>query len=272
MESQREQPELQKVFFFIRWQLFSIVLSLPGHLAFIFRGRRRSRCGSFNRIVLVARLIWIHLAVPCMHAPLELLHIVEEIIELRDTIPGAIVECGAYLGGSSAKLSHAASFSGRRLVVCDSFEGLPEVRSKDQVAGKRNFCAGEYSARLGQVRQNVQRYGKPEIVDFVPGWYDVSLARLKGTPISCLFLDVDLEASVKTCLEALWPSVEPGCKVFIHDVDRPPLREPFYDELWWSTHIGLSLPHCVGFEDGLGWQKRLLGYAVKPYPISRNAL
>src|SRR6266567_2092263 len=63
--------------------------------------------------------------VHCAHTELELLHMANYL--LRSTIEGDLVECGCYLGGSSAKLSLVAAALGRRLWVCDSFQGLPVV-------------------------------------------------------------------------------------------------------------------------------------------------
>jgi len=194
---------------------------------------------------------------------MELICIVEEIIELPDIIPGVLMECGSYLGGSTAKLSHAAALVERCLIVCDSFEGLPGVGHEDKVEGKEEFETGAFAARLEQVRKNVRLYGNIDVVEFVPGWYHESLPRLHGIRIACLFLDVDLQASIKTCLAVLWKQIEPGCKVFVHDLDRPAVTEPFRNEAWWSSNIGLPPPRLIGDSKGLGPQRRLLGYTVK---------
>ena len=38
---------------------------------------------------------------------------------------GVVVECGCFLGGSTANLSLVCEVVGRELIVYDSFEGLP---------------------------------------------------------------------------------------------------------------------------------------------------
>jgi hypothetical protein len=240
-----------------------VLLALPGHAAFVGRGLGKAPVGAAKRLGLALKLVRIHLVIPCPHAPLELLHVVEHILDLPPTIGGAVVECGSYLGGSSAKLSHAAALTGRHLFVCDSFAGLPEVAPQNHLEGRASFRAGDFAAGLGRVRRNLGRYGNPAVVEFVPGWYPDSLARLAGVPIACLFLDVDLEESVRACLSVLWPRVRPGCKVFVHDVDRPPVVEPFADRPWWSNRLGSPPPPFTGRRTGLGPHKRLLGYAVK---------
>lgn len=174
-----------------------------------------------------------------------------------------VVECGSFLGGSTAKLSHAAALSGRQLIVCDSFEGLPGVASTDHDVQKPDFQAGEYRGRLDLVTRNVRKFGRLECVRFVPGWYEASLAQLAGTPIATAFWDVDLQASFLTCIQALWREVQPGSKVFLHDVDRAPVVAVFTDAAWWRTVLGSEPPQFVGANTGLDRASPLLGYVVK---------
>jgi len=263
MKIYQQRGKLDQILFFVRWQLWPILASLHGHLLFVARGLGYHPYGVWRRLWLIIKIIRVHLSLPCPHAPMELVHIVGDILETPREKAGAIVECGSYLGGSSAKLSLAAALSGRRLIICDSFEGLPEVERVDDIVGKEAFAEGGYSAGLAQVRHNIGCYGDLSVVDFIPGWYDKSLGALSDTPISCLFLDVDLQDSIKTCLTSLWGQVQAGCKVFVHDVDRSPVVEPFRDQVWWQGHVGPNVPPFFGALTGLGRQKPLLGYAVK---------
>ena len=253
---------LQKSLFFVRWQLCPTVLALPAHLAFVLRGNGR-RCGIAARAGLAWRSIVIHLSLECGHNPREVLHIMEEIVELPNDAPGAVVECGSYLGGSTAKLSHAASLVGRRLVVCDSFEGLPEVGATDHTEQKPDFVTGAYQGRLELVSANVSRLGKPDCVEFVRGWYGQSLGQLSGKPIACAFWDVDLHDSFRDCIRALWPELNPGAKVFIHDVDREPVVRAFSDPSWWRDEMHDEPPAFVGAYHGLTSLSPLIGYATK---------
>ena len=205
----------------------------------------------------------IHLRIECGHNPAEALQVVEEVIELPPEVGGVVIECGAYLGGSTAKLSLAAELTGRELIVCDSFEGLPPVGSDDQIAQKPIFREGDYRAQLTQVKTNVARYGRIQSVRFVPGWYEETLGQLRGIPIACAFWDVDLRDSFMSCIKALWPAVRPGAKVFVHDIDRAPVVELFTNVLWWKTEIGTDPPQLVGAYTGLGRLCPQIGYAVK---------
>ncbi len=254
---------IQRILFFVRWQLWLVVLSLPYHAAFCARGVGDRRTGFWKRTRLAVSVLWIHLRVPCIHAPGELLAIIEEIVTLPPSIRGVIVECGCYQGGSTAKLSIAARIANRELVVCDSFQGLPPPGMSDRVDEKEAFERGDFASRLDEVENNVRHYGDPAVVRYVPGWYQETLDQLAGVDIACVFLDVDLEESVTVCLQKLWNSVAPGCKVFVHDVDRPPVVRPFQNEDWWARQFHSPIPRFVGGGSGLGWQKRLLGYSVK---------
>jgi O-methyltransferase len=184
-------------------------------------------------------------------------------VTLPPTAPGAIIECGCYQGGSTAKLSLAAALVGRQLVVCDSFQGLPKPGESDLVNDKEAFECGDFASRLEAVERNVARYGNPGVVRYVAGWYQETLDQLAGMEIACVFLDVDLEESITVCLDKLWTSITPGCKVFVHDVDRVPVVRPFRNREWWAEKFGSPAPPFVGDGGGLGWQRRLLGYSVK---------
>lgn len=258
-----EHKGFRKILYFVRWQLIPVMLALPGHIAFVARGLGKARTGVGRRIRLAWAAVSIHLRVPCKHNPMEAIHIVEEIIELPPERLGDIVECGCASGGSSAKLSLAVSMVGRKLIVCDSFEGLPEVTDANHTDIKPDFKKGEYAGRLEEVKGNIARFGRVECVEFVKGWYENSLGQLTGRRIACAFWDVDLRESFHTCIDQLWKQVEPGGKVFIHDIDRPPVVEVFTDEVWWKSHLGAVPPPLFGGLTGLGMLSPLLGYAVK---------
>jgi O-methyltransferase len=253
----------QQVLFFLRWQLYPIVLALPAHLAFVLRGGGRARCTLWPRARLASHLVLIHLSVETGHNPKEALHIVEEIVELPPEVTGDIVECGAFMGGSTAKLSRAAALVGRRLIVCDSFEGLPDVGATDHSDIKPDFKKGEYRGRLDLVKRNVARYGRIDNVEFVQGWYDKTLGQIGNIRIACAFWDVDLQDSFRTCIKALWNKVIPGSKVFLHDIDRAPVVEVFTDVSWWRDQMGVAPPVFIGSYTGLSARSPLIGYVVK---------
>jgi O-methyltransferase len=138
---------------------------------------------------------------------------------------GCLVECGAYEGVSAAKWSHLADMLDKKLYVFDSFRGLPahdEQHGRSilghDLAGK--FHEGAYAAHLDTVRSTVERYGVPEVVTYVEGWFADTLPGF-NEPVAGVYLDVDLATSTTTCLEHLWPLVTPGGVVVSQDGDFP---------------------------------------------------
>ena len=141
MKILRKRNRLQQVLFYVRWQLVPVAIALPGHLRFIVRGFGAT-VGAPKRLGLALRMCRIHLSLECGHAPLELLTIAEDIISLPPSIPGAVVECGTWLGGSTSKLSLACAAVGRRLFACDSIQGLPDLSDADGLKARSRSAAG----------------------------------------------------------------------------------------------------------------------------------
>ncbi len=77
-----------------------------------------------QRNEILNHLMRIYRKVLCLHFPLHFVIVSKFLLDLD--VPGPIVECGAYKGGSSAQLSVIAKHTGRKLYVCDSFQGLPK--------------------------------------------------------------------------------------------------------------------------------------------------
>jgi hypothetical protein len=85
------------------------------------------------------------------------LAIAVKLLEIPREVEGAVVECGCFLGGSSANLSLACAIVGRELIVYDSFEGLPAPKGNDKYARAEN--TGFLRADLFAVHDNVRRFG-----------------------------------------------------------------------------------------------------------------
>src|SRR4051812_48189904 len=96
------------------WPLVSLQVGRLGTLDYRRRGK------------LVRHLLDAHENILCAHTHQEMVRIVRAIFSVSDDRPGCIVEAGCFKGGSTAKLSIVAAEVGRRLVVFDSFEGIPE--------------------------------------------------------------------------------------------------------------------------------------------------
>ena len=192
-----------------------------------------------------------------------------EILAIPPEVAGGVIECGCWQGGSTANLSLACSLVNRRLAVCDSFDGLP-ADDKDvvhqyphiQVFGY--YQPGMYVGRLADVRQNIARWGKLEVCDFVPGFFADTLPSQSG-PVAFAFLDVDLVSSMRDCLRYLWPRLVEGGLIYTDDSCDMEVVRVWFDDNWWQANLGLRAPGYVGSGSGLPLSPDFssLGYARK---------
>jgi len=186
----------------------------------------------FSRAVrkqLADRMEVAHKDLRCAHTHSEAVAIVSEILRVPSTTPGVVLEAGCFKGGSTAKLSLAAKLIKRKLLVYDSFEGLPDV----DAAEKDRFSAGEYSGALEEVKKNVGAYGALEVCEFVRGWFDQTMPNLTD-PVVVAFVDVDLRDSLETCLTYIYPKLVPGGAIFSHDGHLPICVELMKDANFWK--------------------------------------
>jgi len=144
----------------------------------------------------------------------------------RSHVEGNIAEFGCFKGGSTAKLSLTAARVGKRLLVFDSFQGLPEPEVWDaehQIERTRVFKRGEYSGTLEEVRANVARWGLIDVCEFHRGWFRDTLPTLRE-PLSVVFADVDLAASLSEVLDHTWPRLSSRGVFFAHDATDEKLQ------------------------------------------------
>lgn len=147
-------------------------------------------------------------------------------------VPGCLVECGVWRGGSAAVMGLAARHAGerRQLHLFDSFEGLPEPDERDG-AKAAAYSAGKSSGALSSIHQceaglaEVQDalLGKirlpEELVTFHRGWFQDTVpsdAKTLG-PIAVLRLDGDWYESTAICLKHLYPLLPPGGVLVLDD-------------------------------------------------------
>lgn len=199
-----------------------------------------------------------------------------EILAVPPSVSGEVIECGCFQGASTACLSIACKISGRRLLVCDSFEGLPPPQEEDRFHQAlmlrdvlREYRPGEYRGTLNQVRANIERWGEVDVCQFVPGWFRDSLtelaAREKHDFVFAL-LDVDLFESNEQCLRYLWPRLRPGCKLYTDDGGELDIAAMFFEREWWKATFGEDPPGLYGAGFGINLfqgQYSAVGLAVK---------
>ena len=211
------------------------------------------------RIQLIRRFLSIAAHIPCEHLQSEMLTFVRALLNLSANVKGCVVECGCYKGGGTAKLSIAAKLVGRELAVFDSFEGIPENREfhgNNIWGGPVAFRDGAYCGSFEEVATNVEKHGEIGSCRFVKGLFQDTLPALRN-PVAVAYLDVDLAASTKTCLQYLWPLLSVGGVLFSHDGHLPLVLDVLRDKHFWREQFGSSVPKIHGLgKQKLIWMKK----------------
>jgi hypothetical protein len=179
-----------------------------------------------------------------------------KLLEVPPEVDGVVVECGSWLGGSTANLSLACDAVGRRLIVYDSFEGLPAPEPGDIYA--KPETTGLLRGDLEVVKDNVRRYGAIERCTFRKGWFSDTLPRHEEAIVLC-FLDVDHQASLHDCILNLWPRLTDRGYVFIDEYVLSDYCALFWSERWWRTYFDAAPPGLLGSGTGVGVGQYYLG-------------
>lgn len=148
-------------------------------------------------------------------------------------IPGDIVECGVWRGGSMmcAALSLLRLCdTQRRLYLYDTFEGMPPPDGIDVDAENRPaatlLCEERRSedshiwafAPIEVVRRNIDSTGYPKnLVAYVPGPVERTIPATMPDSIALLRLDTDWYASTQWELKHLFPKLVKGGVLIIDD-------------------------------------------------------
>jgi predicted O-methyltransferase YrrM len=143
----------------------------------------------------------------------------------QNSIPGAIVECGVWRGGSTmaaALALRAAGDTSRELFLFDTFEGMsaPEGADVDIRGTHADRSAPERScaASLEDVKQNLASTGYPaERVRYVKGKVEDTIPAGAPQAIALLRLDTDWYASTLHELRHLYPRLARGGVLIIDD-------------------------------------------------------
>jgi O-methyltransferase len=185
-----------------------------------------------------------------------------KLLEIPPTTNGVVVECGCWVGGSTANLSLICAIVGRRLVVYDSFEGMPAAEPNDKY--EQPLGAGSLRGDLETVTANVRRYGAVESCEFRKGWFKDTLPAHRE-PIVLCFLDVDYQSSLHDCVVNLWPHLKPRGYVFIDEYTRLDYCALFFSERFWKDHFNTAPPGLMGAGTGVGVGQYFLGpFAGRP--------
>src|SRR5687768_7366517 len=157
-------------------------------------------------------------AVRGYHTLAEILTVCDRIFRRAGTPNLTVVEAGAGSGSSTAKLSLATKIAGGRLIIFDSFKGIPPNGEQHRLLDGRElvFREGAFRGRLAAAKRVVETYGAIDVCEFHKGLFADTLPSFKQR-VHVVLLDVDLIASTRTCTERLFPLLEPGGVLFSQD-------------------------------------------------------
>ncbi len=148
-------------------------------------------------------------------------------------VPGAVVECGVWRGGSMMAVARTLVDLGRTdvpLYLFDTFEGMPEPSDEDVLwtgESATDLLATETGrsaellraeASLDDVRHTMGRTGYPShLVHYVEGKVQDTLPAGAPASIALLRLDTDWYESSRHELEHLYPRLSPGGVLILDD-------------------------------------------------------
>ncbi|MFO7662379.1 MAG: TylF/MycF family methyltransferase [Chloroflexota bacterium] len=138
-------------------------------------------------------------------------------------IPGDLIETGVWRGGAAIfmrAILKAYDVTDRRVLVADSFEGLPTPNPlqfpKD--AGDRHHKHTYLAVPLEEVKANFERYGLlDEQVVFIKGWFRDTLPYVPADSLAVLRLDGDMYESTWDALTNLYMKLSIGGYIIIDD-------------------------------------------------------
>jgi O-methyltransferase len=132
-----------------------------------------------------------------------------------DGVPGALVDCGVWNGGSTVLLSRGAP--GREAWAFDSFEGLPEPGQLDGAASFDHV--GDCLGSEERLREAFRLYADPARLNVRKGWFEDTFpaAAEEIDSVAVLHCDGDWYDSVMLTLETFYAKVSPGGFVVIDD-------------------------------------------------------
>lgn len=200
------------------------------------------------------------------------------VLRIPAATEGSVVECGCYLGGSASNLSLVCAMTGRKLIIFDSFAGLPEPRVHDRwhravhVNHTDVYYKGRFAASREVVEKNIGRYGQLSVCEFRAGYYDETMPHVQDKVVLA-FLDVDLIDSLKPCIRGLWPNLCAGGRMYTHEARNLALVSIYFDRVWWRENLHEDAPGFVGAGVGLplgidSISGSDLGYAQKAGEVS----
>jgi hypothetical protein len=229
---------------------------------------RNDRINIVNRIVKILANVK---SATNLNVHLTLIKKILEIPVNNDSV--YLVEAGCYYGATSCTMSIAAKILNKKLIIYDSFSGLPdddekELKVYNHLQVKGFYEKGMYAGPRKIVENLIKIYGEYENCLFREGMFENTMPD-HSEKICFLFLDVDLKSSTKTAITYLWPYILDNHYIFTDDSCDLGIVKLWFDDNWWKNKFGCSSPGYVGSGCGLPINGKYssLGYTIKNVDI-----
>lgn len=165
-------------------------------------------------------------------------------------VPGDVVQCGVWNGGSGALMAFAVMQSDlrREIWLFDSFQGMPRPTEKDGHSPQGWWTNPYFVGDPEKVRDILQKLYIPnDRVHIVKGWFQDTIPSTPISQISLLHIDADWYESVKLCLEYFYDRVSSGGFMVFDDYGLFGCKEAV-DEFIAKRHLKVKLiwPAKVG--------------------------
>jgi hypothetical protein len=192
---------------------------------------------------------------PYTHTTPERLFALREAVHYihNAKIPGDVVACGVWRGGSSMMAALALSEVGdpRPIWLYDTFEGMPKPGEHDRdyagIDSQTEFERHEVEeggwdvASLEDACANLALIGySPDLLTFVKGMVEETIQGRAPERIALLRLDTDFYESTRHELEHLWPRLSPGGVLIIDDYGHFEGARKAVDEFFEERPVLLS--------------------------------
>ena len=191
-----------------------------------------------------------HYSMTSIERLFDLYKSVEYLVKAK--VPGAIVECGVWKGGSmmvAARTLVALGQTDRMLALFDTFEGHPKpekIEGNTDIFGgdgAEQWFPGQAMASKSEVAWNMKSTGYPmERVHLVKGMVEDTLKPVANA-LECVALarlDTDWYEPAKVELEALWPRLSKGGILIIDDYGHYKGQRQAVDEYFGDKPVKLT--------------------------------
>lgn len=165
---------------------------------------------------IIRELSFNHSKIQTRHTGDDVGNILNFIKNTRD-VPGDILELGTWLGGFTYLMAKYLNMtnSDKRIITCDSFEGMPEKMTKG-----RKVTQGLLKVDIELIKDKFKRFGVDDRITIVKGFIEKTLPTLENKTISFAFIDTAAYDSMKFALEFIYPKISKNGIIAVDDYSK----------------------------------------------------